>query len=453
MNLTERRAVGSLAMVYASRMLGLFMVLPVLVLYGSALEDATPELLGFAMGAYGLSQALLQLPYGMLSDRLGRKPLIYFGLILFALGSVVAAQADSVYGLIAGRFLQGAGAVASVLMALLSDLTREESRTRAMAVVGMVIGLSFSVSLVVGPLVGNVWGLSGIFWLTTVLALLSVALVARVPTPVRPRLNRETQPLPGLLLEVLRNPVLLRLNLGIFALHLVLTATFLALPVLLESRIDLPRTSHWWVYLSVTAVAFVLMVPFIVIGEKYRKMKPVFLGAIALLGLSALTLWQVPDTLLSMWGALLLFFMAFNLLEASLPSLVSKACPPGSRGSAMGVYSTAQFLGAFVGGALGGKVLGAAGPDGVLLFMAGVVALWWLVALQMPAPSHATSFVVKLAAHLQVSGEDIARVLSSVRGVEDVVVLPDEGAAYLKVDRAHLDEAALRACPYLVMDA
>ncbi|MDX5297316.1 MAG: MFS transporter, partial [Gammaproteobacteria bacterium] len=186
MNLTERRAVGSLAMVYASRMLGLFMVLPVLVLYGSALEDATPELLGFAMGAYGLSQALLQLPYGMLSDRLGRKPLIYFGLILFALGSVVAAQADSVYGLIAGRFLQGAGAVASVLMALLSDLTREESRTRAMAVVGMVIGLSFSVSLVVGPLVGNVWGLSGIFWLTTVLALLSVALVARVPTPVRP---------------------------------------------------------------------------------------------------------------------------------------------------------------------------------------------------------------------------------------------------------------------------
>ncbi|MGC8120941.1 MFS transporter [Marinobacter sp. VGCF2001] len=444
MNALEKRSVVALASVYAMRMLGLFMVLPVFVLLGSDLEGATPALLGLAIGAYGLSQALLQIPFGLLSDRVGRKKMIYLGLILFACGSLLAASTDSIYVVIAGRILQGAGAIASVLMALLSDLTREEERTKAMATVGISIGLSFSVSLVLGPLLGAAWGLSGIFYVTAVMALLALFVVAKVvPTPRTHKVSADTHPAREMIGRVLGDGRLLRLDFGIFVLHFVLTALFLVFPTMLQDQLGLASGSHWWFYLSVMVLSFFAMVPFIIIGEKKRKMKPVLCLAIALLTAATATLTLVGSSLWAAWGVLFFFFMAFNLLEASLPSLISKEAPAASKGTAMGVYSTSQFFGAFLGGALGGYLLQGAGVAGVLWLMAGVLLLWLLTALTMPAPSYTTSLVVELRGVLESTFDEADRQLRKLPGVQDVVIVEDASTAYLKVDRLHFREDQL----------
>lgn len=444
MNPLERRSVAALASVYAMRMLGLFMVMPVFVLLGEDLKGATPALLGFAIGAYGLSQALLQIPFGLLSDRVGRKRMIYIGLILFAAGSLLAASTDSIYVVILGRILQGAGAIASVLMALLSDLTREEERTKAMATVGISIGLSFSVSLVLGPLLGGIWGLSGIFYATAALALVALVIVHRlVPTPHQHKNSADTHPAREMLSTVLADGRLLRLDFGIFALHFVLTALFLLFPTILQDQLGLPSESHWWFYLSVMVTSFFAMVPFIIIGEKKRKMKPVLCGAIALLTLSTAGLTSATSGLVVAWGVLFAFFMAFNLLEASLPSLISKEAPAAGKGTAMGVYSTSQFFGAFLGGALGGVLLEGVGFAGVLWLMVGLLGLWLLVALTMPAPGYTTSFVVQLQ---QVVGDQFDQIDDDLRqlpGVKDVVIVEEAATAYLKVDRQQFDETLL----------
>ncbi|KMQ73527.1 MFS transporter [Marinobacter subterrani] len=444
MNALEKRSVSALASVYAMRMLGLFMVMPVFMLLGKELDGATPALLGFAIGAYGLSQALLQIPYGMLSDRFGRKPMLYIGLALFAGGSLLAGAADSIYVVIAGRILQGAGAIASVLMALLSDLTREQERTKAMATVGITIGLSFSISLVFGPLLGAAWGLSGIFYVTAGLAVLALVVVNRiVPTPHQHKTSADTHPAKEMLGRVISDGRLLRLDFGIFALHLALTSLFLVFPSMLQEKFGLPARSHWWFYLSVVVTSFFAMVPFIIIGEKKRKMKPVLCGAITLLTLAVAGFTGVPGSLVAAWIVLFFFFMAFNLLEASLPSLISKEAPAASKGTAMGVYSTSQFLGAFLGGALGGMLLQRLGTDGVLWFMTGVLALWLLVALTMPAPGYTTSFVVQLKEVINGQYDDIDGHLRRLPGVQDVVIVEDAATAYLKVDRQQFDEALL----------
>ncbi|TNE73015.1 MAG: MFS transporter [Gammaproteobacteria bacterium] len=444
MNALEKRSVLALASVYAMRMLGLFMVMPVFMLLGSDLDDATPALLGFAIGAYGLSQALLQIPFGLLSDRVGRKRMIYIGLVLFASGSLVAASTDSIYVVIAGRILQGAGAIASVLMALLSDLTREQERTKAMATVGISIGLSFSVSLVLGPLLGSLWGLSGLFYVTAVLACFALFVVHRVvPTPHQNKVSADTHPAKAMLGKVLSDGRLLRLDFGIFSLHLVLTALFLVFPVMLRDQLGLPGSSHWWFYLSVMVTSFFAMVPFIIIGEKKRKMKPVLCGAIGLMTISAAGLAEVSVSLWAAWGVLFCFFMAFNLLEASLPSLVSKEAPAAAKGTAMGAYSTSQFLGAFLGGALGGALMGGLGIAGVLWFMVVVLALWLIVAITMPAPGYTTSFVVQLQEVVANQYDEIDNSLRRLPGVEDVVIVEDAATAYLKVDRQYFDEGLL----------
>lgn len=451
MNSIELRAVAALALVYALRMLGLFMILPVFVLLGRDLEGATPLLLGLGLGAYGLSQAMLQIPFGLLSDRFGRKPLIYLGLLIFAIGSVLAAVSDSIYGVIAGRVLQGAGAVASVLMALVSDLTREQSRTMAMAGLGASIGLAFALSLVVGPLVSAAFGLDGIFWLTALLAVLGIAVVAiLVPTPSVVRAHPDVQAAPARILSLLRVPRLLRLDFGIFALHLVLTAAFLVVPTFLQDDAQLPRADHWWVYLSVMICAFVAMIPLIILGERKRRIKAVMVGAITLLALATLLLMGRWQTLPVLWLALFLFFVAFNLLEASLPSLISKEAPAASRGTAMGIYSTSQFLGAFVGGAGGGLVLSVAGSGGVLALMLSALLIWWLVAWTMQAPSYSSSFVVKLKAFEPGEQGEIQSALAEITGVEDVVILGDAGQAFLKVDKKRLDSTALAQSPYVL---
>ena len=418
MNSLERRSVAALASVYAMRMLGLFMVMPVFVLLGSDLDGATPALIGLAIGAYGLSQALLQIPFGMLSDRVGRKRMIYIGLVLFAAGSLLAASTDSIYVVIAGRILQGAGAIASVLMALLSDLTREEERTKAMATVGISIGLSFSVSLVLGPLLGSVSGLSGIFYATAVLALVAIMIVNRVvPTPHEHKSSADTHPARAMLQTVLSDGRLLRLG--------------------------LPASSHWWFYLTVMVASFFAMVPFIIVGEKKRRMKPVFCGAIALLALSTACVGALGGGLAMAWGVLFFFFMAFNLLEASLPSLVSKESPAAAKGTAMGVYSTSQFFGAFLGGAVGGILLEQLGLQGVLWFMVGALLIWLAVALTMSTPGHTTSFVVQLQPVVYSQFDEIDDTLRSIPGVQDVVILEEAETAYLKVDRQTFDELSL----------
>lgn len=450
MNALEKRSVAALASVYAMRMLGLFMVLPVFVLLGSDLESATPALLGLAIGAYGLSQALLQVPFGLLSDRVGRKRMIYIGLILFAAGSLLAAASDSIYGVIAGRVLQGSGAIASVLMALLSDLTREEERTKAMATVGMSIGLSFSVSLVLGPLLASVFGLAGIFYATAALALIALVIVNRVvPTPHQHHDSADTRPARAMLGQVLTDGRLLRLDFGIFALHLVLMAIFLVVPVMLQDQLGLPAASHWWFYLTVMVTSFFAMVPFIIIGEKKRKMKPVLSGAILLLALATAGLSFASTGLVVAWGILFLFFMAFNLLEASLPSLISKESPAASKGTAMGVYSTSQFLGAFVGGAVGGLLLETGGLAGVLWPMVAILMVWLLLALTMPAPSYTTSFVLRLRDTARDRMDAVDETLRSLPGVQDVVILEGTDTAYLKVDRSLFEEEVLASYDFV----
>lgn len=450
MNSLERRSVAALASVYAMRMLGLFMVMPVFVLLGDDLEGATPALIGLAIGIYGLGQAVLQIPFGMLSDRFGRKRMIYIGLALFAMGSLLAASADSIYVVIAGRILQGAGAIASVLMALLSDLTREEERTKAMATVGVSIGLSFSLSLVVGPLLGSAFGLAGIFYVTAGLAVVAMVIVSRlVPTPHQHTVSADNQPARKMLAKVLADPRLLRLDFGIFALHLVLTAVFLIFPTLLQDQFGLPSSSHWWFYLTVMVTSFFAMIPFIIIGEKKRKMKPVLCGAIVMLTLSTAAIGYLSQALITAWVVLFFFFMAFNLLEASLPSLVSKESPAAAKGTAMGVYSTSQFFGAFLGGALGGILLQQAGLQGVIWLMVGVLLLWLLIALSMPAPGHTTSFVVQLRHEARARFDDIDESLRQLPGVQDVVILEEADTAYLKVDRRQFDAMRLADFPFV----
>ena len=347
----ERRATVSLGAIYAVRMLGLFMILPVFSLYAEQLQDVTPLLVGLAIGAYGLTQALFQIPLGMLSDRIGRKPVIIGGLCVFALGSVLAAMSDSIGGVIAGRALQGAGAIAAAVMALAADLTRESQRTKVMAVIGLSIGASFSFALVAGPLFHEWIGVRGIFWLTSALALAAVGLlVAVVPNPVRTRLQRDAQVVSSAIKRVIKDKQLLRLDFGIFVLHMVLTANFVVMPVVLRDQVGLNPSSHWMFYLPVLLVSFIMMLPFVILGEKRRVMKQVMVGAIIVLGLAEISLVFSTTALLSVTLSMLLFFAAFNLLEASLPSLVTKITAPDIKGTSMGVFSSSQFLGAFTGG-------------------------------------------------------------------------------------------------------
>ena len=374
----ERRTVGSLALLYSFRMLGLFMVLPLLALYAADMPGATPAMLGLALGIYGLSQAALQIPLGWLSDRIGRKPVIVAGLLVFALGSLVAAQADTAAGIVLGRFLQGAGAIASTVMAMVADLTSEEQRTKAMAIVGASIGASFAVALVLGPLVAASGGLEAVFYLTAVLALSGIAVVLlQVPTPARLIEHEEVGARGVHLARALADRQLLRLNVGVFTLHFILMACFLLVPAILEGALQVPRGDHWQVYLPTLLLSLLGMLPLMRLAEKGGRLREVFPAAIALVLVALLGFGFTaagPLFYVSLW----LFFVGFNYLEATLPSLVSKTVFAGGRGTAMGIYSSCQFLGAFAGGAGGGYVLQHWGALG-LLALCMVPGIAWLL--------------------------------------------------------------------------
>lgn len=440
---SETRAASGLALVFAFRMLGMFMVLPVLATYGMDLAGATPALIGLAIGAYGLTQAFLQIPFGVISDRIGRRPVIYLGLVIFALGSVLAANADSIWGVIAGRVLQGAGAISAAVMALLSDLTREQHRTKAMAMIGMSIGLSFAVAMVVGPLLTRAFGLSGLFLATAAMALVGIALIAFVvPASHGALQHRESGVAKQALGPTLRHPDLLRLDVGIFVLHAILMASFVALPLALVERGGLPKEEHWWVYLTALLISFFAMIPFIIYGEKKRKMKRVLLGAVSVLMLTELFFWVSADNLQELVIGTVIFFTAFNLLEASLPSLVSKVSPAGGKGTAMGVYSTSQFLGAALGGIIGGWLFQHGGLSMVFLGCALLCALWWVVAVGMREPPYVTSLRMPLSAEA-VREAGLTERLMAVPGVTDAVVVADEAAIYIKLDTKILDRTTL----------
>ncbi|MBL8447581.1 MAG: MFS transporter [Zoogloeaceae bacterium] len=372
----ERRAGISLAAIFALRMLGLFLVLPVFAVFAKTIpggEDLT--LVGIAIGAYGLTQAFLQIPCGMASDRIGRKPVIVFGLVLFALGSVVAALSHDIYGIIAGRVLQGAGAISAAVTALAADLTRDQHRTKVMAMIGSSIGLVFAASLVLAPVLYAAVGMAGIFWLTGGLALAALATILFV-VPAAPPVPKGTG---GRFFAVITNRQLMRLNFGVFALHAMQTAMWVRIPSALVATGGMPVADHWKVYLPAVLASFLLMVPAIIIAERRGRLKPIFLMAIGLLLIVQTGLYFDGAGLWALAFWIALFFVGFNILEATQPSWISRIAPPQAKGAALGIYNTLQSLGLFFGGAVGGLIAENWG-FGALSAFSGMLAILWLIA-------------------------------------------------------------------------
>lgn len=433
---SEWRASTSMAGVYALRMLGMFLVLPVLALHAHTLAGEnnadSMKMVGLAMAMYGLTQALLQLPLGILSDKIGRKKTIYLGMIVFALGSFMAAVANSVEMLIIARAIQGAGAVSAAVTALLADLTREEVRTRAMSMIGLSIGLTFSVSLVLSPILTRFVGVNGLFVLMGILSLASLALVKfYTPDPIQSRMHEDAQAQPARLGEVLKNGQLLRLNYGIFALQAGLMAIFTALPFALRN-LGWEKFEHWKVYLPATVIGLILMIPAIIVGETRNKLKQVFVAGIALVLVAQLALLFSLQSAWLIGFCLVIYFIGFNILEASLPSLVSKIAPSDLKGTAMGVYNTLQSLGVFTGGLIGSKMYTIAGFTGVFGFCCVIIFVWLIIAILSPAPKPVKNVVMAIPEHQRQHLNTLSGSLKNVAGVEAVSFSLDGQTVFIK---------------------
>ena len=430
----EWRAATSLAGVYALRMLGMFLVLPVLALYADGLPgaDNNKTLVGLAVGMYGLTQALMQLPLGIASDRFGRKKTIYFGLLLFAAGSFLAASTDSLEMLVIGRALQGAGAVSAAVTALLADLTRDEVRTRSMAMIGLSIGITFSASLILSPM------------LTGLLTLASMAVVAFwTPDPAVSKLHEDAQAQPSRFGEVFADRRLMSLNFGIFALHCGMMALFTTLPFIMVD-LGLDKTVHWKIYFPATLLGLILMVPAIIVGETRNRLKQVFISGIVLtlIALAALML-----SLHSLWliaACLIVYFIGFNILEASQPSMVSKIAPADLKGTAMGVYNTLQSIGLLCGGLAGGMLYQNYGMYAVLSFTLVLTAAWLVSAILSPAPKPVKNIAFKIGTSWHGRQEALHFVLGKVAGVEHISFSSDGETVYIKALQKGFDEAAAK---------
>ena len=437
----ERRSVSVLASIYGLRIVGLFLIFPVFALYAAQLEGSTPFLVGLALGTYGLTQAILQIPLGALSDRIGRKPVIAVGLAVFAIGSVIAATSHSIFGVILGRAVQGGGAIAAAAMALAADLTREDQRTKAMAAIGITIGAAFVLSMILSPLLNAAVGVPGIFWLTAVLACIAIiVLLSAVPTPTH---RHRTEASGGQLLAMLKDKQLLGLDLGIFCLHLVLTAMFVVMPGVILHHGGLPENQHWKVYLPVMVVAILTMAPFMRMTTRGRQARYLLIAAVSGLIIAEVMFFFGYRTFTLLIVGLWVFFTAFNLLEASLPSLISRVAPPSAKGAAIGVYSTSQFLGAFVGGSLGGFLHGRFGTPAVFLASVIVLAVWLIVNVVLPEPKLFMTHLLSLSADAAGQGAGLASELLNLPGVAEAVVVPEERVAYLRIDPSLFDADAV----------
>ncbi|MDE3021049.1 MAG: MFS transporter [Pseudomonadota bacterium] len=439
----EQRAIFGLAGIYGLRMFGLFLILPVFAIYASHLQGhVSRTLVGLALGAYGLTQAILQLPFGMLSDRYGRKKIMYLGLALFAAGSFIAGASNNIWWIILGRAVQGSGAISAAIMALLADLTREEHRTKAFAVVGMSIGLTFALSLVLGPALYNYIGVPGMFILTGICAIGAMGVVAKyVPDPEVSHFHSDAEVSTLSLKDILANRELLRLDFGIFSLQAAQMALFVVIPFAIERTSGMPVNEHWKIYLPVMVVAFLLMVPFIIYGEKKNRLKEVFCGAILTLLVAQFLLGAFTNSFLGVLAYLVLFYIAFNVLEASLPSLISKIAPIAAKGTAIGVYNTGQSLGIFMGGAIGGILAQHFGSEAVFIFSGALIAVWFLLAVTMRVPPPTRTLVFSMQYKFERSDtKRLQAALQGLAGVVEAVVLPDEQVAYLKVLRSGYDE-------------
>jgi MFS family permease len=445
MSALEIRAGLSLASLFALRMLGLFLILPVFAVHAPELRGGDNHtLVGIALGAYGLTQGILQIPSGILSDRYGRKKVIVLGLALFVIGSFVAAFATDIYITILGRCIQGAGAISAAVMALAADLTREQHRTKIMALIGASIGMVFAVSLMVAPVLYRWIGMSGIFVLTGVLALAAIPVVLQVvpPEPTE-NLDMSRRVQPATLGDVLRTTELLRLNFGIFALHAMQMAIFVVMPLALVREGGLPLAEHWKIYLAVVGGSFVLMLPPIIVGERMGKVKPVFLGAIAvMLCVQAAGLFWLKS-LAGIALTLLAFFFAFNILEAMLPSLVSRFAPGSARGTAIGVFNTTQALGLFAGGAAGGWLMQHYGETAVFVFGLALVALWLIVAVPMRVPDRVVTRAFAMSGAAAADPVALREQLVRLRGVRDAVIMRERGVVMLTFYPDKLDENAV----------
>ena len=447
MNSVEKRAILGVGGIFALRMIGLFMIVPVFSVYGDNYAHATPFLIGLAVGVYGLGQAIFQIPMSLAADKFPRKPIIFLGLILFALGGMIAANATDIYEVIIGRALAGSGAVSAVLMALLADVTREEMRTKAMATMGLTIATSIMLAFAFGPLLVGSLGMSGLFWLTSGFAVLAMMLLFVVPTPLRVlKHNLDNKSIGQQLASVLKIGDLNRLHIGIFALHLTMTAIFVLLPHQLSEVLGLSVRQQGLVYLPLLFIGFAVAIPFIIVAEKKRKMRQVFLGAIGLMTAALALLALGSHVGIGIVLGLLLYFMGFNLLEATIPSWISKRAPVANKATAMGLNSSSQFFGAFVGGALGGILL--TQPNllawGVLALIMGAALLLIFPIAQPPYLSSTTITIPK-----NINIQDWSRQMLAVDGVDELVVMTKEQVAYLKLDKTQLTDDSRQALSHL----
>ncbi len=447
MNSVEKRAIVGVGGIFALRMIGLFMIVPVFSVYGDSYTHATPFLIGLAVGIYGLGQAIFQIPMSLAADKFPRKPIIMLGLILFALGGIIAANATDIYGVIIGRALAGSGAVSAVLMALLADVTREEMRTKAMATMGLTIATSIMLAFAFGPLLVGSLGMSGLFWLTAGFAVLAMLLLWVVPSPMRVlKHNLDNKSIGEQLSDVLKIGDLNRLHIGIFALHLTMTAIFVILPHQLADVMGLSVRQQGLIYLPLLFIGFSVAIPFIIIAEKKRKMRQVFLGALLLMTVSLFLL-----ALGSHWGigiifGLLLYFMGFNLLEATIPSWISKRAPVANKATAMGLNSSSQFFGAFVGGAMGGLLLS---QPNLLAWsiLAVIMGVSLLLIIPIADPPYLSSTTVTIPNNIDI--QEWSRQMSAINGVDELVIMAKEQVAYLKLDKTQLTDASRQELSHL----
>ncbi|WP_225639504.1 MFS transporter [Candidatus Profftia sp. (ex Adelges kitamiensis)] len=429
----EWKAILGLSTIFSLRMLGMFMVLPVLNTYGILLTDASETLIGIAIGIYGLTQALFQIPCGLLSDLIGRKTVIVIGLLLFALGSAIAGIANSIWGVILGRSLQGSGAISAAIMALLSDLTQEQNRTLAMAYIGISFGITFTIAMITGPIITQAIGLSGLFWIIALMALSGIMVTLFfIPNPNHQVLNRDSNVIQSNFGVVLTNSYLMKLNFSIMCLHTLLISSFIAIPPLME-KAGLSRHNQWQVYIVTMLIALVCVVPLIFYAEKYRYIKQIFRICILLMLFAEVIFWYVDTNLYGIFLGIQLFFISFNIIEALLPSILSKVSPTGYKGTAMGIYSTSQFIGVAIGGSIGGLLYEHNGANMVFTSCAVLTAIWLLISLTMKQPIYLSNLRIVIPKEIRATYQ-LEKLIKNLHGVVDVVLIPEEQTIYMKID-------------------